>query len=108
MLAPGGQLRIGVPDTESVMHAYTVGEQHAYFQLAKELWHPNWCRTMMEHINHHFRDDGDHFFAYDFVTLEALLMQAGFIRISRSAFNAAIDSEKRAVGTLYVDAWTAQ
>ncbi len=107
VLAPGGQLRIGVPDTEWVMQAYAAGERHAYFQLAKELWHPDWCQTMMEHVNHHFRDDGDHHFAYDFSTLEALLMRAGFARVSRSAFDAEKDSEKRATGTLYVDAWTA-
>lgn len=107
VLMPGGQLRIGVPDTEWVMQAYAFGERHAYFKLAKELWHPAWCRTMMEHVNHHFRDDGDHLFAYDFATLEALLIRAGFARVSLSAFDSATDSEKRAAGTLYVDAWTA-
>ena len=74
VLVPGGQLRIDVPDTERVIHAYSAGERHAYFQLAKELWHPDWCRTMMEHVNYQFRDDGDHLFVYAFIALKALLI----------------------------------
>ncbi|CAD5373583.1 hypothetical protein RA210_U380003 [Rubrivivax sp. A210] len=72
--------------------------------LAKERWHPAWCRTRMEHINYHFRDGGDHKFAFDYETLHQVLSDCGFAAIRRVSFNSSIDSDRRRVGTLYVEA----
>ena len=36
----------------------------------QSIWHPAWCTTRLEHINFHFRQGGEHKFAYDFETLK--------------------------------------
>lgn len=104
VLRPGGVIRIGVPDTEWPLFEYAGLRNEGYFNLAKQSWHPQWCKTDMEHINYHFRQDGEHRFAYDFVTLEHALQSAGFANVTRVEFNAALDSESRKTGTLYVTA----
>jgi len=104
VLLSGGGIRIGVPDTEWPLREYCGMEQAGYFQMARENWHPDWCKTRMEHINYHFRQDGEHLFAYDYETLSGILSDSGFTGISRSDFDASIDSEVRKTGTLYVTA----
>ena len=104
VLAPGGTCRIGVPDTGWIMAAYAGGPGDRYFTLAKERWHPKWCRTPMEHVNYHFRQDAEHRFAYDEETLQRALTEAGFVDVARVPFDPAIDSEARKLGTLYVTA----
>ncbi|NOX90120.1 MAG: methyltransferase domain-containing protein [Calditrichaeota bacterium] len=105
LLEPGGVLRIGVPDTEWPLKEYcqTSGDK-SYYDYAEELWDPSWCKTKLEHINHHFRENGSHKFAYDFETLKRALEEAGFQQIKRSDFDPSIDNEKRKLGTLYVRA----
>ena len=58
----------------------------------------------MEQINYHFRQDGDHRFAYDFVTLGQALSSAGFQDVKRRDFDPNLDSLDRKLGTLYVNA----
>lgn len=106
ILEPKGIISIGVPDTEWPVRAYSeFTEYQDYFKAAKESWqHPKWCQTKMEHINHHFRQDGLHKFAYDFETLKKLLDRCGFVDIVRREFDPQLDTEKRKLGTLYVSA----
>jgi predicted SAM-dependent methyltransferase len=104
VLAPGGRLRLGVPDTEWPLRAYASAEEDDYFRLARERWHPRWCTTRLDHLNYHFRQQGEHLDAYDFPTLEELLRAGGFERVERSGFDPALDSEERRIGTLYVEA----
>ena len=92
---------MGVPDTEWPLHDYI--KPNGYIHEA-EKWHPDWCTTKLEHINYHFRQDGEHLFAWDFETMEKALRQAGFSKIVRRNFSPELDSERRAIGTLYVDA----
>ena len=66
--------------------------------------YPIWSNTRMEHINYSFRMGLHHRFAYDFETLEGLLQRAGFADVKRRAFDPELDSERRRVGTLYVEA----
>lgn len=109
ILKPGGIIGIGVPDTEKILNAY-VENDDAYFNLAKVLWHPSWCKTKIEQINYHFRQDGEHKFAYDFETLKKVLLENGFIIIERREFNQSrfselnVSSDARKIGTLYIDA----
>jgi predicted SAM-dependent methyltransferase len=104
VLKPGGVTRIGVPDTEWPLQEYCDVRNDDYFGIARQSWHPAWCTTPMEHINYHFRQDGEHRFAYDFTTLEKVLLLSGFVNVTRVDFDPAIDSESRKTGTLYVTA----
>jgi len=103
LLSDDGIISIGVPDTESPLIAYAEGENAPYFQLAKDIWHPQWCQTRMEHINYHFRQGDEHKFAYDFETLKRVLEKAGFRNVERRKFDPDLDGEDRELGTLYVD-----
>ncbi len=104
VLAPGGTCRVGVPDTRWPLTEYCGISDRRYFALAKEQWHPAWCRTPMEHINYHFRQGREHQFAYDAETLIGALTAAGFVEAAQTAFDSAIDTASRELGTLYVSA----
>ena len=103
VLIPGGQFRVGVPDTEWPVTAY-VKEDHSYFQFVRENWHPAHYDTKMHNLNYHFRQGSEHKYAYDYETLEQLLARAGFTQIQRSEFDPGLDTERRKIGTLYVTA----
>lgn len=101
VLAPGGWVRVGVPDTEKVILAYVQGDDAEYFRIAKEHWHPGSICLPIEHVNFHFRDRfGEHLFAYDWQALTNLLSQAGFKGIQRAAYMSDIDRSDREEGTL--------
>ena len=104
LLEPGGTISIGVPDTEWPIMEYARVRQEGYFTQAKKVWHPPWCETEIDHINYHFRQDGQHLFAYDCNTLCHVLHKAGFVGARRRPFDAELDSAKRELGTLYVEA----
>jgi predicted SAM-dependent methyltransferase len=104
LLQSGGVISIGVPDTRWPLESYTGVQNGEYFKLVKKHWHPAWCKTPMEHINYHFRQDTEHRFAYDFETLSLALQQAGFGSVRERKFDGAVDSEERKIGTLYVEA----
>jgi predicted SAM-dependent methyltransferase len=104
LLEPGGRFSVGVPDTGLALREYAGLGDGRYFELAKSIWHPSWCRTRLEHINYHFRQDGEHRFAYDFETLQHVLAEIGFSQISQRSFDPTLDSEHRRLGTLYANA----
>lgn len=101
VLRSGGEIRVGVPDTASVLLAYASGTHADYFRLAKERWHPPEVQLPIEHVNFHFRDRyGEHLFAYDAEALTHLFERAGFAEIRRAAREPAIDPEEREAGTI--------
>ena len=104
VLEPGGLFSVAVPDTQWPILGYSQQKYEDYFRIAKERWHPEWCQTEMEHINHHFRESGVHLFAYDFKTLAKALSSAGFQEIQRRDFEPELDSLDRKIGTLYASA----
>lgn len=104
ILEPGGVFSVGVPDTQWPLKGYLEQSTEDYFRIAKDIWHPQWCRTKMEHINYHFRQDDDHRFAYDLQTLNTALSDAGFENMERREFDPLLDSEDRRLGTIYVNA----
>jgi predicted SAM-dependent methyltransferase len=105
VLEPGGIFSVGVPDTSWPLSDYVGQGADGYLEATKlHKWHPDWCRTKMEHINFHFRQDGEHKFAWDFETMEQALRETGFVDIRRREHQPALDSVSRIVGTLYVDA----
>lgn len=101
VLAEGGVVLVGVPDTEKVLRAYLEGDRAEFFRLARERWHPADVRLPIEHVNYHFRDRyGEHLFAYDRQALTALLARAGFVQIHDAPFDPSVDREDREAGTL--------
>ncbi len=105
VLNPNGVFSVGVPDTELPLLEYAKVKDEDYFQKAKALWHPEWCVTEMEHINYHFRQDGDHRFAYDYETLKYFLEKIGFVKVVRREFDPKIDTAEREFATLYVEVY---
>jgi predicted SAM-dependent methyltransferase len=105
LLEPDGRFSVGVPDTRWPLYCY-VGQDEGWVEATIQYhWHPAWCRTTMEHINYHFRQDGQHKFAWDFETMEQVLRDVGFVRIKQRNYSPEIDRAARAIGTLYVDAF---
>jgi predicted SAM-dependent methyltransferase len=105
VLEPRGLFRVGVPDTRSPLLDYAgVGDGRWLRANETEQWHAEWCKTAMDHINYHFRQDTDHRYAYDFETIENVLKEAGFEEIEQCEFDPALDSKNRELGTLYVNA----
>ena len=105
LLEPGGTFSVGVPDTEGPLKSYVARANDKDNPPCNKQGFPEWCETTMDCINYHFRQDGEHFFAYDYETLENTLKKVGFRNIHKRAFNAELDSQKRKAGTLYVDAY---
>ena len=103
ILKPGGRFRVGVPDTEWPIMSYAFGDD-LFFEKAREFWHPRWCDTRMHNINYHFRQGTEHKYAYDYETLEKILIEAGFSSVTRASFDPALDSKSRELGTLYAEA----
>jgi predicted SAM-dependent methyltransferase len=116
VLRPGGTLRVIVPDAERYLRAYCE-EGWAPLVALRNLqpgftdpWTQTHLRTKMELVNLVFRQFGEHKFAYDFETLERLLLHAGFVRVERSSSGVsreagmAIDLPERAHESLYVEA----
>jgi SAM-dependent methyltransferase len=101
VLEPGGVFDVVVPDTELPLKAYGDPNASYWTSLAKR-WHPEWCQTQLDHINYHFRQDGDHEFAWDFDTLARTLKSAGFQCVGRREFNPRMDSKERELGSLYM------
>jgi predicted SAM-dependent methyltransferase len=105
VLKPGGVLSFSVPETEWPVRDYEAGDQAPYFETCRKLrWHPPENRTRMEHINYHFRQGGDHRFAYDEETARKILTETGFVQIRRREFDPSLDSEHRDIGSLFMEA----
>jgi hypothetical protein len=54
------------------LKAYVNGDCE-YLDFVNEHHHPKWCRTRMDNVNHHFRQEGKHRYAYDYETFELVL-----------------------------------
>jgi predicted SAM-dependent methyltransferase len=106
VLKPGGMLRFSVPDTEWPLVDYARGDDSSYFQACRDnpWWHPSDCTTRLEHINYHFRQRGQHHFAYDFETAHKLLTSVGFVDVRREEYDPQLDSEHRRIGSLILSA----
>lgn len=105
VLAPGGQIHIGVPDSRYVVEACMHDPIDPEFleRARRHDWgYPESCHTGFEYINYHFRLNGRHKFAFDETTLHAQLARVGFRNIRRRSFDPELDSEGRAEGTIYV------
>lgn len=106
VLAPGGKVTIGIPDTEWPIKSYVKGYTSKYFTISKsKRWHPKHYTTKMEHINYHFRQDGEHKYAYDYELMTKVLKDAGFVKIKKRDFDPKSDKISRYPGILYVEGY---
>ena len=106
LLAPGGCLRVVLPDAELYIDCYNRsrrGEVSAFPYLSDE--HPDgW--TPIDAVNAIFRGH-EHQYAYDFACLEAALHTAAFQTVKKWSFRQRrdlqllIDTESRAVESFY-------
>jgi predicted SAM-dependent methyltransferase len=105
VLRPGGVLMFSVPDTEWPLKDYADGSNAPYFQACSQYsWHPADCTTRLEHINYHFRQHGQHLFAYDEETAHKVLKASGFVNIIKRDYQLGLDSEHRRIGSLFMSA----
>ncbi|MBM3778637.1 MAG: hypothetical protein FJW23_10445 [Acidimicrobiia bacterium] len=109
-LAPGGVLRIVVPDAARFMEAYGRADRSGFDALAVPDPFPGDLPTKLDVVNHVFHQWGEHRWAYDFETLEHRLRRAGFSRVEQQAFEQSLDPRLacdrsvHAPYSLYVDA----
>jgi predicted SAM-dependent methyltransferase len=103
VLKPGGIIDVGVPDAAWSLNAYG-DENNECWRISRELWHPAYCETPLDHINFLFRQGGEHKYAWDEKTLTNQFRKSGFTSIERRDFDPALDTESRKIGTLYLRA----
>lgn len=114
-LAPGGVLRIIVPDAGRYLHAYAAGGFDAFVPMRqlvdrKDPWLRHTYRTPMELVNAVYHQGSEHHFGYDAETLEFVLRHAGFDHVTPQAFGRShdtvmcLDLPERATESLYMEA----
>ena len=87
ILAPGGTMRIIVPDAERYMIAYCANDM-TFFQQLEHLGGTTVAlRPKIMVCNQVFRMGGAHQFCWDFETLEHAANEIGFSTVRRSALN---------------------
>lgn len=112
----GAVLRIIVPDAQAFLQAYNAPGWDEMIKLRltgadrKDIGYGIAYETKMQVVNVLFRQFEEHKYAYDFETLRALLVAAGFSDVQRAEFagsrlpELAIDMEWRSRESLYVEA----
>ena len=100
VLEPGGIFDVAVPDTEPPLKAYGDPAATYWSTASAKQWHPG-CRTQLERINYHFRQDGEHKYAWDAETLARTLEAAGFAPVAQRDFDPTMDSAERVL-SLYM------
>jgi predicted SAM-dependent methyltransferase len=109
-LAPGGVLRVIVPDAERYLAAYMRGGPEPFRELGVSRPWPADLPTRLDFVNHVFHQWHEHRWAYDFETLADRLASAGYSRIERMSFGTSLDPRlaqdrpHHAPYSLYVDA----
>jgi SAM-dependent methyltransferase len=95
VLAPGGVLRVVVPDIEVLVAAYLRADESFFARRAKlfpedEAVPPTNLARLLAYagVGRPATDLGGHRAGYDFATLSAILARAGFRNVERSGFDA--------------------
>lgn len=114
ILARGGKIVIGVPDTGRVIAAYANKDQkklreyvQKWYSKRDNLAHFN---TAIDTVNFHMRDQDDsekyapHLWGYDREKIGSLLRWAGFRSVKEWKFDPKIANPERQFGSIYVEA----
>lgn len=109
-LAPGGVLRIIVPDVARYMAAYVARDKAEFNALAVEDPFPDDLPTWIDIVNHAFHQWHEHRWGYDVENLTVLLHAAGLSDVAVSRYGTsrlpelARDRDEHAAYSLYVEA----
>jgi predicted SAM-dependent methyltransferase len=105
ILRPGGSVRIVVPDAELLLQRYISAPAEIV------AWRGSGKETPMEIVNSYFHQRYEHQFLYDWLTMEKMLLRAGFGHVARTSFGLAarcpgivLDAPKYEWESLYVEA----
>ena len=105
ILAPGGVVKLVVPDAGRAMQAYGTGDRAFFAARGVRSYLARERPTSMHIVNYICRQDGQHKYAYDEETLAQVLEGAGFVDVRRRDFDPALDSQRRyAANSLYMEA----
>lgn len=108
-LAPGGVLRIIVPDTARYLRAYVDGGRRGFDALDVPDPFPSDLPSRLDVVNHVFHQWHEHRWAYDLENLSWRLRDAGFDEIAVSRFREsrlpalAADRDEHAADSLYIE-----
>src|ERR1035437_1741138 len=106
LLKPTGTLRIVVPDAELYINLYVRARNG---EPVKFPYVEGKCLPI-EPLNRIFRDHG-HLYAYDFCSMQEIILSAGFSSVAKTSFmhgrdpKLLVDSPERAIESLYVEGW---
>jgi predicted SAM-dependent methyltransferase len=109
-LAPGGVLRIVVPDVARFMAAYVARDKAAFDALAVVDPFPQDLPTWIDIVNHSFHQWHEHRWGYDVENLTCFLNGAGFSDVTVSDYGTSrvaplgCDRDEHAPYSLYVEA----
>ena len=113
LLQAGGRIMLSVPETSWPIREYFTGGTEWARMCKENNWHPPDTKSLMEHLNYHFRQRcvgrrESHFechrFAYDFETMKLALERNGFTDVKERDFDPSLDSPHRRIGSLFVEA----
>ncbi len=103
VLRPSGTLSIAVPDAGANVLEYAAGGGPLLTHALETGVHGA-SVTAMDQLNSLFRQGGQHRYAWDAATLCHYVELAGFHDVAARAFDPALDSPGRRLGSLYVSA----
>lgn len=110
VMKTGAVLRISVPDIEMFISAYYKNDKNGWKDLGYDIDKlPEGFDTRIAILNHIFRQDGEHKYAYDFEAVNYLLVKHGFKNITRQPYRVSLDEqltedqENHSNHSMYVD-----
>jgi predicted SAM-dependent methyltransferase len=110
VMQDGAVLRIVVPDIEKFINAYIKNDKADWKTLGYDInTLPKGFDTKVAILNHIFRQDGEHKYAYDFEALSYILSKHGFKNITRQQYRQSLDEwlvddqQNHSNHSLYVD-----
>ena len=106
----GAVLRVAVPDIEKFITAYIKNDKAQWSTLGYNIDAlPEGFDTKVAILNHIFRQDGEHKYAYDFEAMSYVLSKHGFKNITQQQYRKSLDElliddqENHSKHSLYVD-----
>jgi predicted SAM-dependent methyltransferase len=94
IMQEGAVLRIIVPDIEKFITAYVNNDNAGWESLGYDNnMLPKGFDTKIAILNHIFRQNGEHKYAYDFEALKYVLAKHGFKNITRQRYRQSIDKQ---------------
>jgi predicted SAM-dependent methyltransferase len=110
VMQDGAVLRIVVPDIEKFINAYISNDKADWQALGYDINAlPAGFDTKVAILNHIFRQDGEHKYAYDFEALRYTLLKHGFNNITLQQYRQSLDplliddQENHSNHSLYMD-----